>query len=161
MNIFIFDSDLKKSAQYFFERDPRRARKQIVEATQMIAIAADQLDLPRLYKCNGAPYKVTTHRTHPCAKWVRESMQNFMLTINYTLELCTEHAKRSDRPHACHVTLINWLKVSADWLKEQSRGLPKAEPIFIGSPAYVYRLRECESVYEKYRLYLDNKLEQE
>jgi hypothetical protein len=158
MNLFIFDPDLRKSAQYFFAKDPKRARKQIVESTQMIAIMADQLDLPRLYKCNGAPYKVTTHRTHPCTLWVRESMQNFMLTINYTLELCTEFVKRSEKPHACHVTLINWLKASSGRLKAYSEGLPRAEPKFFGSAAYSFRIPADISVYEKYRIYLDNKL---
>lgn len=158
MNLFIFHEDTKQSARYFFEKDPKRARKQIVEATQMIAIAADQIGLPQLRKSNGDFYKTTGHRTHPCTLWVRESLQNFMFTVSYTLDLCTEYAKRSEKPHACHVTLINWLKLCSGWLSKHTLDLPKAEPRFFGDQAYMHKVSECKTVYEKYRVYLDNKL---
>jgi hypothetical protein len=158
MNIFVFDADLKKSAQYFFSCDQQRARKQIVESTQMIAIAADFFGLPQLYKFTGAPYKVTAHRLHPCAKWVRESLANLLWTVDYTLELCTEYAKISDKPQACHVTLLNWLKLAAGWLSKNVDDLTKVEPQFFGASAYMYNVSSSKDVYEKYRTYLSNKL---
>ena len=158
MNIFVFDEDTKASAQYFFSKDPLRARKQIVEATQMIAIAADSLSLPHLIKCNGEAYKVTSHRLHPCSKWVRESLQNLIWTIFYTLDLCTEYERQSGKPHMCHITLLNWLKSTSGWLRKHSENLPEAIPEFFGDDLYTRGTEKASTAYKKYRIYLRNKL---
>jgi len=39
------------------------------------------------------PYKLT-HQNHPCAKWVRESVQNYLWLVDLTEELCGEYTHR-------------------------------------------------------------------
>jgi hypothetical protein len=83
MNIFILDKDLKKSAQYHCDR---HVVKMILEHAQMMSTAV------RLSGID-AGYKIT-HKNHPCAKWVRESLSNFNWLYDATFYLNLEYRYR-------------------------------------------------------------------
>jgi hypothetical protein len=160
MNLFIFYPDFHESAVYFFQRSPKRARKQIVEATQMIAIAADTFDMPRLIKSNGEFYKTTVHRLHPMSLWVRKSKEHLLWTVLYTFELGRVYEKLYKKKHACIISLTNWLKASGLTLSSM-RKFSEIEPIFLGAEEYLhhpFNVTAETSIYRKYALYLDNKL---
>lgn len=101
MNIFILDKDIKKSVEYLVDK---HTVKMILETAQLLCTAhhvlGTELDTSLLYK--------KTHENHPCAKWVRESEENYKWTYNYLLELLKEYTKRYNREHKVS-TLINIL----------------------------------------------------
>ena len=162
MNLFIFRPNFHESAVYFFQRSSKRAQKQIVEAAQMIAIAADTFDMPQLIKSNGEFYKTTAHRLHPMSLWVRKSKEHMLWTILYTFELGRVYEQIYKEKHACIISLTNWLKASGLTLYLTSMlKFSKIEPIFLGSEEYLYHpfnVKIETDVYRKYALYLDNKL---
>jgi len=102
MNIFILDENLKTSAEKLFELDPVRARKQIVELTQMLACCVDV----ELKKSNGDVYKTPKSIcNHPATIWVRA---NISYCIQYLQELIFAYGK----PHGCDEALAQLLFLS-------------------------------------------------
>ena len=76
MNIFILDYDIEKSAYYHCDQ---HVNKMILESAQMLCtVAAEQGII--------VPYKAT-HPNHPCTKWVRESMDNYMYLLDLAFNL--------------------------------------------------------------------------
>jgi len=161
MNLFIFSPDLAESARYFFDHDPRRANKQILEATQMIAIAAEHFGLPIPLTKVGKPYKTTAHRNHPMSKWVRRDKANFKWTLYYIFSLGWRYLEITGKRHSCYIAIDTdeqfKVRTRPDIL---SKDLNTVEPIFIGSSDLLEspnRIEPAMTVYEKYRLYLANK----
>lgn len=95
MNIFILDSDPTIAAQSLADQ---HINKMIIEHCQLLATAHNR-DL--------SPYK-HTHFNHPCAKWVRESLANYVWLIQCTGALIDErHHRWPDR--AIHKSESVWL----------------------------------------------------
>ena len=157
MNIFILNPDLNTSATMLFYIDPIRARKQIVESTQMIAIGFEVLDLGPLYKKDGTPYKTTCHRNHPCTKWTYQSKDNLIWHFQYTKRLCTIYKMINNKEHACNISLEKTGK-SLSW--NVFTTTPDVCPPFIGSEKYTkgpFIISEDMITYQKYLAYLYNK----
>lgn len=79
MNIFILDHDLTKCAQYHTNK---HVVKMLVEYTQLLSTTC------RIVGIN-AGYKLT-HANHPCAKWTRESLSNWLWLRKLVAELNEE-----------------------------------------------------------------------
>lgn len=79
MNIFILDDDFKKCAQYHCDK---HVVKMITEYAQMLSTAC------RLSGINHG-YRIT-HQNHPCTKWVRKSLSNWLYLKNLAEELNKE-----------------------------------------------------------------------
>ena len=73
MNIFIYDEDIKKNAQY---HPDRHVVKMQLEIAQMLSTVYSELtgDYNNLYK--------PTHKNHPCTLWIKESYANFKYAID-------------------------------------------------------------------------------
>ena len=67
MNIFVLDQDINKCAQYHVDR---HVVKMITESAQMLSTAARLVGID-------AGYKIT-HQNHPCTKWSRNSLSNWL-----------------------------------------------------------------------------------
>ena len=92
MLLYYFYEDFELNAQYHCDK---HVVKMITEQTQLLASAyyfTDyvQKDIYRL-----------THANHPCAKWVRESLSNWLWLQEATYALCAEYTHRYGREHAC------------------------------------------------------------
>jgi hypothetical protein len=48
----------------------------------------------------------TTHRNHPCTRWLFESEENRIWLICHAFELADEYSKRFKRKHKCEEILI-------------------------------------------------------
>lgn len=72
MNLFILDYNPDVAAEYHCDK---HVVKMILETAQMICTTAHQLNIAKV------PYKAT-HQNHPCTKWVRESKQNMLWTLD-------------------------------------------------------------------------------
>ena len=103
MNIFFLDSDIKKCAQYHVDK---HVVKQRLELAQLGCTAHHILgDIP----AEKIPYK-PTHKNHPSAIWVRESLFNYNWIVNLGLELCNEMRYRFGTPYQKTEEVLLWLK---------------------------------------------------
>jgi hypothetical protein len=73
----------------------RHVVKMIVETAQLLStahhLAGLDLDLTELYK--------QTHINHPCSKWARESIDNYVWLCDLGMELCYEYTFRYGKIH--------------------------------------------------------------
>lgn len=119
MNLFYLDHDLDKCAEYHVDS---HVGKMQLEATQLLTTAlwVDKLlgFIPRkltseeLKVINDAKSKepsinertftryLPTHINHPCAIWVRSSLDNYIWTLTYVNALCDESMWRCNKRHA-------------------------------------------------------------
>lgn len=132
MNIFVLDYDGYKNAEYHCDK---HVVKMITEQTQLLCSAYYFTDfIPE------GVYKLT-HANHPCAKWARESLSNWLWLCENTLILCEEYTYRYGKHHKCErlcETLPN----------------PKIEDI--GLTPFALAMPEqykCEDAVESYRNY--------
>lgn len=86
MNIFILDQDPKTAAQYHCDK---HVTKMILESAQLLCTALNDAGVPMPYK--------STHKNHPCAKWVRESRTNALWLLDLTEELNAEYKYRYNK----------------------------------------------------------------
>lgn len=160
MNLFIFSPNLKHSAEYFFNRDPRRARKQIVEAVQMIAMAVEEFGLRSLKTTLGKNYQWTKAQfSHPVSKWVREKKENFLWTVAYVYNLELYYFLKTGKFHRSYVSMAEALARTGIPATLQPEGTTC--PPFVGKEEFLTHpvdVSKLNSVYEKYQAYLDNKL---
>lgn len=93
MNIFVLSLDPRECAEMHVDK---HVVKMILEYCQLLCTAHHVLDPDEdhtlLYK--------KTHTNHPCAKWVRASLSNYMWLFHLLHCLCAEYTFRYDRVHA-------------------------------------------------------------
>lgn len=103
MNIFYLDPNPVKCAEYHCDK---HVVKMILETTQLLC-SAHYLHPNGEYK----PVYRLTHKNHPSAVWVRQSLANYLWLCNLGLELCSEYRKRYKKIHKCE-SYINTLSFS-------------------------------------------------
>lgn len=86
MNIFILDTDLKRNAQSYCNA---HLSKIILESAQLMCTVINEMG-------GVSPYK-TTHKNHPCAKWLFESGGNWDLLFDLVTELNEEYEIRFNK----------------------------------------------------------------
>jgi hypothetical protein len=149
MNIFVFCPYLKDSADYFFDKDPLRARKQIVELAQCLATVLHERGLS-VPKSDGSPYR-PTHPNHPVVRWLRSAPENAHWASAYLWELLGAYCRHSGKTHGCASA---WQEI---WHK-----LPKTDrpctPVVHGVRAHEIQAALGGDVYDTYRTYLQEKL---
>ena len=150
MNIFIFDNNFHESAKWFFNNDFKRANKQILESTEMIAVACDKFGFQKPFTKTGTPYKATRHINHPSTKWTYSNLDNFENHLSYVLHLCDVFSSLQNKDHACKIGLlkaglnIQQLNATADFL-------------FVGHKDYTMNINDNDNIYQKYTTYIQNK----
>lgn len=119
MNLFFLDHDLDKCAEYHIDK---HVTKMILEATQLLTttlwidkyigytprkLTKIELGVLKDVKHDTPPINeriftryLSTHENHPCAIWVRSSLDHYYWTINYVLALNDESMYRGNKPHA-------------------------------------------------------------
>lgn len=107
MNIFVLDKNPKLAAQYQCDK---HVVKMILESAQLLCSPFDE-----------APYR-RTHYNHPCAKWVRQSADNFQWLVQHALALCAEYTFRYSKRHKSQ-DVIEWCTVNATQLELPNAGL--------------------------------------
>jgi len=121
MNIFYLHDDPVICAKYHSDK---HVVKMILETTQLlytclwITLDNNWQDVAPLTKTGKRGYK-QTHKNHPSAIWVRESIQNYHWLCDLGIALCTEYTYRYNKIHACYEHL--------QWLKDQKPNIPNIE----------------------------------
>ena len=99
MQIFILDENPETAAKYHCDK---HVIKMILEGCKLLCTA---------HHINGSkkpPYR-KTHENHPCAKWVRESKENYLWLVKLTEALLHEYTDRYGKIHKSE-EVLNWLK---------------------------------------------------
>lgn len=102
MNIFYLDNNINNCAKLHCDK---HVVKMILESAQMLSTAHRELDNndnPLLYK--------STHKNHPCNKWIRESEQNYLYLYNLFISLSNEYTYRYNKIHLSYTKLSDILK---------------------------------------------------
>ena len=113
MNIFALSISPRQSAQYHGDK---HVVKMILESCQML-YSAHWFHDPSGKSIESAPRRLSgdrgykpAHMNHPCTKWVRATLGNYMWTVRLTLALIDEYEYRwPGRVHACKEHAL-WLK---------------------------------------------------
>jgi len=88
MNVFVLDTNPKTCAEYHCDK---HVVKMILESAQMICTTHHMCYNKNLfYKI---PYK-KTHENHPCSRWLRDSLANYLWLFELTKHLNTEYKFR-------------------------------------------------------------------
>jgi len=135
MNIFFLDFNTQKCAQYHCDK---HVVKMILETAQLLC-GAHHITNSQSY---GIPYKLS-HKNHPCAIWVRESLSNYLYLCDLGLELCKEYTYRYGRRHKSQ-DVIEWCLTNKVNIKDIG---------FTTPPKAMPDEYKVESVVESYRNY--------
>lgn len=140
MNIFVLDKDPKKCAKYHVNS---HVIKMILEQTQMLCTTYHISDPEKIKSFNGEKFYKCTHRNHPCAKWTRESKENFDWLIKLTEELFSEYTYRYNKIHKS--------KALFDWIKNNRPNLPSKglTPFAQAMPEHI-RNKDVVTAYRNY-----------
>ena len=111
MNLFVIDYSPEESAKYVCDR---HCIKMCLETAQLLCI-------PFQLQGIEAPYKLT-HKNHPVAIWVRETVENFQWAADYGFAICKEYAARYGRTHKCE-QIIQWCDDNLNRLSFSKTGL--------------------------------------
>ena len=109
MNIFCLHEDPKESAKMMCDK---HVVKMILESAQLLCTAHRELDV----SCNifenidKVLYK-STHKNHPSAKWVRESVFNYRWLYLHMMALGDEYTKRYGKTHLTITKCAKFLNV--------------------------------------------------
>jgi len=107
MNIFYLHSNSTIAARAMTNK---HVVKMILESAQLLCTAHRVSD--EAVEINGVKLYKSTHRNHPSAKWVRESMANYEWLYDHFLALSIEYYIRFGRLHLTYQTLGNVLGYS-------------------------------------------------
>lgn len=86
MNIFVLDNDISKCAEYHVDK---HVVKMVTESAQLLSSAVRLSGIDAGYRL--------THKNHPCAIWVRESLSNWHWLLDLTSALNDEYKYRYNK----------------------------------------------------------------
>ena len=99
MNIFVLDLDPIQAARMQCDK---HVVKMVLESAQMLStIAREVCDLD-------APYR-STHKNHPCIKWILQSKNNYIYLGKLADATNKEYSYRYEKQHA-YTNHIEWLQ---------------------------------------------------
>lgn len=148
MNIFLFDLDLDKNAEFFFMHDKKRFNKQIVESTQLLAASLKHWNNREILKADGTPYIVNRILHHPACKWLLVDKVNHEWHIKYLRSLF-KYAPN----HACVKSVENALT----GINIPSETLPKEYLCITNSDMNTFPEIDNTTVTGRYLIHIKNK----
>lgn len=159
MNIFWLSWNIKECAQYHFDK---HVIKMILETAQLLSCAywmCESLEKAKELNENNLIYR-KTHHNHPCAIWVREHINNFVLCAQLGLELCKEYTFRYKKIHITQ-RRIEWMINNPPSLSSLPIHICEECKIKSGCPHIITKPPICitnkdyhtSSIIESYRVY--------
>lgn len=95
MNLFILSNNKEESAIFHVDK---HIVKQTTELVQMLSFAYHHVELWEDKIPDYIMQFSKTHDLHPCSKWMRESLSNWIYTCEFGLELYNEYQFRFKKP---------------------------------------------------------------
>ncbi len=131
MNIFVLDENPMLAARY---QCNKHIVKMPLETAQLLCSPFSE-----------APYK-RTHYNHPCAKWVRRSLDNFVWAFEHGIYLCEEYTRRYKRTHKSE-DVIKWCAININQLTFE---VDTQTPFELCMPDYVKTIDNPVKSYRDY-----------
>jgi len=119
VNIFYLAHDPVSCAKLHCDK---HVVKMILEYAQLMSTAHDEAGTW------AAPMYKPTHRNHPCAKWVRESENNYTWLYCLFIALCDEYTHRYGKVHKTDIKLRDLLRSPPPGSGEYFTQPPQAMP---------------------------------
>lgn len=94
MNLFILSWDFKECAEYMFDK---HVSKILLEAVQMLCTTIQIVDPENEINTKIQLYKIA-HKNHPVTIWMRQSLENYLWTLNLVDAMHDEWKFRYDHP---------------------------------------------------------------
>lgn len=157
MNIFLFNKDLYKSASFFFAIDFKRANKQILESTQMIAIACEHFRIQKpISSETNEEYKTAAYCNHPCTLWTKQTVNHFYWHWMYVNYHCVVYEELTEKEHGCAKALSH-CEEDMEYIWDNAWAWRLVKNEFWGKEEFCEGIKGSDSVYIKYLKYLTNK----
>ena len=131
MNIFFLDKNPKKCAEY---HNDKHVVKMILETAQLLC---------GVHWVTGseAPYKLS-HANHPCSKWAREDLNNYLWLCELGLYLCWEYKHRYGKTHKSYEIIVwcvdNHPNIPDNELTQPALAMPEEYKV-LNNPVLSYR----------------------
>ncbi len=138
MNIFYLHRILTKCAKFYVDK---HVVKMPLETAQLLC----SVHYFFKHKSYTSPYKLT-HKNHPCAIWVRSSLENYMWLCELGIEICKEYTFRYGKVHKCEAIIRD--------LQSNPPEMPSIE--FTNPPQCMPDAYKSKSVVRAYRKYVAN-----
>ena len=145
MNIFVLDRDPETAA--ILQCDSHVV-KMILESAQMLCAAHHVLDSAVDFPAINPGYLYKpTHTNHPCSKWVRESVWNYVWLYQHFRALSDEYTYRFGKKHKSWITL-------GEKLNTVPKNIPTKEqtPFALAMPHSIKQMSDKGDC-EKYRIF--------
>lgn len=117
MNIFFLHRNPRVSAKAMTNK---HVVKMIVESAQLLSTAHHVIDgeeaIAGIYK--------STHKNHPSAKWVRDSLSHYNWLYNHFVELCKQYTDRYNKVHKTDRMLAHILTTPPKGLIDRGFNFP-------------------------------------
>lgn len=143
MNIFVTSKCPVECAQTL---DDKRVVKMVLETVQLLCTAINE----------EAGFQLTqyrsTHKGHPCSKWARASLDNWLWLYNHGTALCNEYTRRYGKVHKSQAVLQDRLFTYALEYFELSGLTPFVNCARNASLGIDYT--DIEDTHQAYQLYL-------
>jgi hypothetical protein len=94
MNLFILSLNCKECAEFMFDK---HVIKILLEAVQMLCAAIQLIDPENSITQEITLYKIS-HKNHPVTVWMRQSLENYLWTIDLVEEMHNEWKYRYNHP---------------------------------------------------------------
>lgn len=107
MNIFVLDTDPIVAASYLCDK---HVPKMVLETAQMLSAAHRIVDPSDRIGIQNELYK-TTHKNHPCVRWVCEEERFYTWLYAHFIGLCSEYTTRYGKVHKSQ-SLASYFKTS-------------------------------------------------
>lgn len=147
MNIFVLHRSPRMSAQYHCDK---HVVKMILETAQLLYSAIWVTNPSQIPE--GA-YKLS-HKNHPCAIWIRQSLQNYIWTCCLGIWLCREYTFRYGKVHKTEIHM-KWLQSNAPDLPNlglTSFAMAMPDVYKQSNPVQAYRAFYQESKHKERRI---------
>lgn len=132
MNIFVLDARPEVAAQMLCDK---HVVKMVLETAQLLSTTYWHFDME-------APYR-PTHKNHPCAKWARESSDNYIWLWNLGKAIAAEYTHRYGKRHKSE-DVIDKLSALPEGIK-----MGAMTPFALCMPDKY----KCDDVVDSYRAY--------
>ena len=146
MNLFILSWDFKECAEYMFDK---HVSKILLEAVQMLCTTIQIVDPENEINTRVQLYKIA-HKNHPVTIWMRQSLENYLWTLNLVDAMHDEWKFRYDHPEE----KMHKSYVVAKYLREYAPSADKFPSVGLTTFALAMP-PECkrEDPIESYRIY--------
>ena len=112
MNLFWLSLNMRRNPRYHCDQHMKMSLEavQLLYTAWWILVPSGEWRQNTPLNVRGTHGYLPTHENNSLAVWVRESRDNYLLCVEYALQICYEYTKRYHREHAS--------QIHAEWMRD-------------------------------------------